>query len=102
MIGYSNTSRDTYAEASIFDYFPHHQLEVLDCRRAWLTLHVPKAGRLAHPDNQREVKEIRRRYPNIIPSSRTSAAATPSRTRRRPCRRWPMIAGLVFRYFRRR
>ena len=66
MMGYSRTSRDTYAEASIFDYLPHHQLEVLDARRAWLTLHVPKAGRLGHPDNQREVRELRRRYPNLL------------------------------------
>jgi len=66
MLGYSRTSRDTYAEASIFDYLPHHQLEVLDQRRAWLTLHVPKVGRLGHPDNQREVRELRRRYPHVI------------------------------------
>jgi predicted TIM-barrel fold metal-dependent hydrolase len=31
-----------------------------------VTLHVPKAERLSHPDNAREVREIRRRYPNIV------------------------------------
>ena len=34
-------------------------------RHAWVTLHVPKAGRLGHPDNLREIRELRRRYPNI-------------------------------------
>lgn len=66
MIGRSESMRDTYLESSIFDYLPHHQLEVLNARGAWLTLHVPKADRLGHPDNIREVKEIRRRYPQIV------------------------------------
>ena len=65
LIGFDNTTRDRYIEASIFDYLPHHQLEVLDDRGAWVTLHVPKADRLAHPDNIREVREIRKRYPKI-------------------------------------
>lgn len=60
------TSRDKYLEASIFDFLPHHQLELLDERRAWVTLHVPKADRLGHPDNIREIRELRRRYPNVI------------------------------------
>jgi uncharacterized protein len=59
------TTRDKYLEASIFDFLPHHQLEVLNERRAWVTLHVPKAGRLGHPDNIAEIKEIRRRYPDV-------------------------------------
>ena len=46
------TSRDKYLEASIFDFLPHHQLELLNDRRAWVTLHVPKADRLRHPDSQ--------------------------------------------------
>jgi hypothetical protein len=65
MMGYDRRQRDTYLEASIFEFLPHHQLEVLNERRAWLTLHVPKAERLAHPDNQREVRELRRRYPDV-------------------------------------
>ena len=60
------TSRDKYLEASIFDFLPHHQLELLNERRAWVTLHVPKADRLGHPDNIREIREIRRRYPDVI------------------------------------
>jgi predicted TIM-barrel fold metal-dependent hydrolase len=59
-------TRDKHLEASIFDFLPHHQLEVLDARRAWVTLHVPKAGRLGHPANIAEVREIRRRYPNVV------------------------------------
>ena len=58
--------RDGLIESSIFDFLPHHILELLDDRRAWLTLHPPKKDRLPHPDNIREIKEIRRRYPNIV------------------------------------
>jgi len=60
------TTRDKHIEASIYDFLPHHILEVLNDHRAWVTLHVPKADRLGHPDNIREIKEIRRRYPGII------------------------------------
>lgn len=66
LIGRDPTTRDRYIESSIFDFLPHHALEVLDERRAWVTLHVPKADRLGHPDNIREIKEIRRRYPSVI------------------------------------
>jgi len=66
LIGHSDAGRDKYLESSIFDFLPHHQLEVLNERRAWVTLHVPRAGRLPHPDNIREIREIRRRYPRII------------------------------------
>ena len=65
MIGSDLTTRDRYIEAGIFEFLPHHALEVLNDRRAWVTLHVPKAGRLGHPDNLREIREIRRRYPNV-------------------------------------
>lgn len=66
MLGRSEATRDTHIEASIFKFLPHHQLEVLDDRGAWLTLHVPRADRLGHPENIREIKEIRRRYPRIV------------------------------------
>lgn len=65
LIGYDAHSRDKYIEASIFDFLPHHQLEVLNTHRAWVTLHVPRAGRLGDPRNLSEIREIRRRYPNI-------------------------------------
>lgn len=66
MIGLNRDTRDQYLGASIFDFLPHHVLEVLDEHPAWVTLHVPKAERLGHPDNIREICEIRRRYPNIV------------------------------------
>ena len=66
LIGHDPTSRDKYLEVSIFDFLPHHQLEVLNERRAWVTLHVPKADRLGHPRNIAEIREIRRRYPRVI------------------------------------
>ena len=66
LISYDPNSRDKHLEASIFEFLPHHQLELLNDRRCWVTLHVPKAGRLGHPDNVAEVKEIRRRYPNVV------------------------------------
>ena len=58
--------RDGLIESSIFEFLPRHILEVLDDRCAWLTLHPPKADRLPHPENIREIKEIHRRYPNIV------------------------------------
>ncbi|MBN1393872.1 MAG: amidohydrolase family protein [Pirellulales bacterium] len=66
LISNDPTSRDRHLEASIFDFLPRHQLELLDERRAWVTLHVPKAGRLGHPENIAEIREIRRRYPNLL------------------------------------
>jgi uncharacterized protein len=41
-------------------------LEVVNDRHAWVTLHVPKAARLGHPDNVRQIRELRRRYPNVV------------------------------------
>ena len=64
--GQDPATRDKYLEASIFDFLPHHQLELLNDRGAWVTLHVPKADRLGHPANVAEIKEIRRRYPNVV------------------------------------
>jgi len=63
--GQDPTTRDKCIEASIFDFLPHHQLELLDARGAAVVLHVPKAGRLGHPDNIREIKGIRCRYPRV-------------------------------------
>ena len=66
LLGRAATTRDTHIDASIFDYLPHHQLEVVNDRGGWVTLHVPRAERLGHPDNIREVRELRRRYPDIV------------------------------------
>ena len=64
--GQDPNSRDKFLEASIFDYLPHEQLALLNARKAWVTLHVPKADRLGHPANIAEIREIRRRYPDIV------------------------------------
>jgi uncharacterized protein len=66
LISANRETRDAHLEASIFEFLPHHVLEVVNDRRAWVTLHVPKADRLGHHDNVREVRELRRRYPNIV------------------------------------
>ena len=66
LIGRNPRTRDEHIQASIFDFLPHRILELLNDRGAWVTLHVPKRERLPHPDNIREVKEIRKRYPNVI------------------------------------
>jgi predicted TIM-barrel fold metal-dependent hydrolase len=66
LISRDATSRDKHLEASIFDFLPAHQLDVLDHYGAWVTLHVPKAARLAHPDNLAEIRQIRRRWPRVI------------------------------------
>jgi hypothetical protein len=65
MIGYDRTGSNAYINAGIFDFVPHHQLEVLDQRAAWLTLHVPKVDRLGNPDNLRDIAELRKRYPRV-------------------------------------
>lgn len=66
LISENRDTRDAYLEAGIFDFLPHPILEVVNDRHAWVTLHVPKAARLGHPHNQREIREIRRRYPNVV------------------------------------
>jgi hypothetical protein len=66
LISQNRETRDAHLEAAIFDFLPHHILEVLNERPAWVTLHVPKAARLGHPDNLREIRELRRRYPNVV------------------------------------
>ena len=65
LISLDRESRDKHLEAGIFEFLPHHILEVVNDRHAWVTLHIPKAARLGHPDNVREIRELRRRYPNI-------------------------------------
>jgi predicted TIM-barrel fold metal-dependent hydrolase len=66
LIGVNRDTRDAYLEAGIFDFLPHPILELLNDRHAWVTLHVPKAARLGHPDNLREIRELRRRYPDVV------------------------------------
>jgi predicted TIM-barrel fold metal-dependent hydrolase len=65
LISLNPDTRDEHLEAGIFDFLPDHILEVVNDRQAWVTLHVPKAARLGHPDNIRDVHEVRRRYPRL-------------------------------------
>jgi len=52
-------------EIRIYDYFPPHQLAVLN-RRGWLMmLHIPRDGRLQDPVNLAQMLEIEQRYPNV-------------------------------------
>ena len=53
-------------EVSIFDFVPHQHLEVLNELGAWLTLHLPRAERLADPANISEVLQLRQRYPQVV------------------------------------
>jgi len=48
----------------IFDFLPHHQLEVLDAHGWMVMLHIPRAGRLRDSINLADMLEIERRYPN--------------------------------------
>jgi predicted TIM-barrel fold metal-dependent hydrolase len=66
LISCSPDTRDEHLEAGIFDFLPRAALEVANQRRAWIMLHVPKADRLGHPQNITEIREIRRRYPNVL------------------------------------
>jgi predicted TIM-barrel fold metal-dependent hydrolase len=66
LISSNRDTRDAHLEAGIFEFLPHHLLEVVNDRHAWVTLHVPKAARLGHPDNLREIRELRRRYPHVV------------------------------------
>lgn len=66
LISHDPKSRDKHIEAGIFEFLPRHQLELLDRRGSLVILHVPKADRLGHLDNIKEIKIIRRDYPNIL------------------------------------
>lgn len=52
-------------EVRIFDFLPHHQLEVLN-QHGWIVmLHIPRLARLKDPVNLAQMLEIERRYPKI-------------------------------------
>ena len=56
------TGKDRDA-VGIADMLPHRQMELADRLGLAVMLHIPRANRLADPDNQREMVEICRRYP---------------------------------------
>ena len=52
-------------EIRIFDFLPHHHLEVLN-RRGWIVmLHIPRPGRLKDPVNLAQMLEIEEKYPGV-------------------------------------
>jgi uncharacterized protein len=52
-------------EIRIFDFLPHHQLEVLN-KHGWIVmLHIPRDGRLKDPVNLCQMLEIEQKYPNV-------------------------------------
>jgi GNAT superfamily N-acetyltransferase/predicted TIM-barrel fold metal-dependent hydrolase len=52
-------------EIRIFDFLPHHQLEVLNRLGKIIMLHIPRAARLKDPLNLAQLLEIGKNYPNI-------------------------------------
>jgi predicted TIM-barrel fold metal-dependent hydrolase/GNAT superfamily N-acetyltransferase len=53
------------AEIRIFDFFPHHQLELMN-RHGWIVmLHIPRNARLRDPVNLAQMLEIEERYPQL-------------------------------------
>lgn len=52
-------------EISIFRFLPHRQLALLNRHRKAVVIHLPRKGRIASPDNVKELLEIRQRYPEI-------------------------------------
>jgi predicted TIM-barrel fold metal-dependent hydrolase len=53
------------AEITIYDFLPHHQLEVLDHHSLIVLLHIPRDARLRDPVNLSQMLEIEQNYPNI-------------------------------------
>lgn len=52
-------------ECSIYDFLPHSHLKVIDRLGGVIMLHLPRKGRIADPDNIRELLEISDKYPSI-------------------------------------
>lgn len=52
-------------EIRIFDFIPHHQLEILDDHGWILMLHIPRPARLKDPVNLAQMVEIEKRYPRV-------------------------------------
>lgn len=52
-------------EIRIFDFFPKHQLAVLDRMGAIVMLHIPRDGRLKDPVNLHQILELKAEFPNV-------------------------------------
>jgi len=53
------------AEIRIFDFFPKHQLKVIDRLGGIIMLHIPRIGRLKDPVNIAQILEIKQQFPNL-------------------------------------
>lgn len=53
------------AEIGMFDFIPPSKLAILNKYKKAMTLHIPRAGRLADDNNVAEIKQIRDRYPDL-------------------------------------
>ncbi len=53
------------SEIRIFDFLPHHQLEVIDKLGLIVMLHIPRKDRFKDPVNQSQILEIHDSYKNI-------------------------------------
>jgi hypothetical protein len=53
------------SEIRIFDFFPKHQLAMLNEMGAIVMLHIPRHGRFKDPVNLRQILEIKREFPRI-------------------------------------
>lgn len=52
-------------DITIFDFLPHHHLEVLNRLRGIVMLHIPGNGRLKDPVNLRQMMIIEKDYPQV-------------------------------------
>ncbi len=52
-------------EIRIFDFFPKHQLKMLDRIGGIVMLHIPRDGRLKDPVNLHQILELKAEFPNV-------------------------------------
>lgn len=52
-------------EIRIFDFLPHHHLELVDRRKGVVMMHIPRPKRLRDGVNIAQLLEIEERYPNL-------------------------------------
>ena len=52
-------------EIRIFDFFPKHQLKVIDRYGGIVMLHIPRSGRLKDPVNIAQIRELKQEFPDI-------------------------------------
>ena len=53
-------------EVRCYDFFPPHQLEIINKLGMIVMLHIPRHARLRDPVNHAQILEIKEKYPNIL------------------------------------